>query len=107
VDLEKGLILTNRHVVTVGPVIATVTFQNKEEVDCVPVYRCVVYVTLEIRQEQPVIAEFLCSDPIHDFGFFRSDPSDVQFASLSQIPLKPEGAKVGTEIRVIGVRPGA
>ena len=39
VDAEQGLILTNRHVVTVGPVRASATFQNKEEVECVAVYR--------------------------------------------------------------------
>jgi S1-C subfamily serine protease len=32
VDLEQGLILTNRHVVTLGPVVASVSFYNKEEV---------------------------------------------------------------------------
>jgi S1-C subfamily serine protease len=32
VDAERGLILTNRHVVTPGPVVATAIFQNREEV---------------------------------------------------------------------------
>jgi S1-C subfamily serine protease len=32
VDAENGLILTNRHVVTPGPVVATAVFQNREEV---------------------------------------------------------------------------
>jgi S1-C subfamily serine protease len=33
VDAERGLILTNRHVVTPGPVVATAIFQNREEVE--------------------------------------------------------------------------
>ena len=33
VDAERGLILTNRHVVTPGPVVATAVFQNREEVE--------------------------------------------------------------------------
>src|SRR5262245_7872326 len=32
VDAERGLILTNRHVVTPGPVTAEATFLNREEV---------------------------------------------------------------------------
>ena len=47
VDKELGLILTNRHVVLVGPVTAEAIFENHEGVPCKPIYR----------------------DPIHDFGF--------------------------------------
>ncbi|HEV3286529.1 MAG TPA: S1C family serine protease, partial [Steroidobacteraceae bacterium] len=36
VDAERGLILTNRHVVTPGPVIAEATFLNREEVQLYP-----------------------------------------------------------------------
>jgi S1-C subfamily serine protease len=57
VDAERGLILTNRHVVTPGPVRAQAVFRNQEEVDLIPVYR----------------------DPIHDFGFFRYDPAQLKF----------------------------
>src|SRR5690554_2025295 len=57
VDAEKGLILTNRHVVTPGPVKAQAVFLNQEEVALYPVYR----------------------DPVHDFGFFRYDPSELKF----------------------------
>lgn len=39
VDMERGIILTNRHVVTPGPVVADAIFLNKEEVDLVPIYR--------------------------------------------------------------------
>ncbi|GLE01984.1 hypothetical protein PINS_up010822 [Pythium insidiosum] len=39
VDMARGIILTNRHVVTPGPVVADAIFLNKEEVDLVPIYR--------------------------------------------------------------------
>ena len=50
VDADRGLILTNRHVVTPGPVTAEATFLNREEVQLYPVYR----------------------DPVHDFGLYLS-----------------------------------
>lgn len=36
-----------------------------------------------------------CSDPVHDFGFYRFDPSKVKFLELHEIPLRPEAAKGG------------
>ncbi|MBA3563937.1 MAG: trypsin-like peptidase domain-containing protein [Gammaproteobacteria bacterium] len=80
VDAERGLILTNRHVVTPGPVVAEAIFLNNEEVELLPVYR----------------------DPIHDFGFFRYDPDDLKFIEPTELKLEPEGARIGREIRVIG-----
>ena len=80
VDEEQGLILTNRHVVTSGPVVAEAVFQNNEEVDVQAVYR----------------------DPVHDFGIFRFDPADVRFINSGQLELDPSRARVGTEIRVVG-----
>ncbi len=80
VDAERGLILTNRHVVTPGPVIAEAVFRNNEEVRLTPVYR----------------------DPVHDFGFFRYDPADLKYIDPVELPLVPEGAGIGREIRVIG-----
>ncbi|RHY25178.1 hypothetical protein DYB32_008482, partial [Aphanomyces invadans] len=78
VDRTRGLILTNRHVVTPGPVVADAVFVNHEEVPLVPIYR----------------------DPVHDFGFFRFDPAQVRFQTdLPEIPLRPDLAKVGTPIR--------
>jgi len=41
-------------------------------------------------------------DPVHDFGFFRYDPSKVRMGQLAEIPLAPENARVGVEIRVVG-----
>jgi pro-apoptotic serine protease NMA111 len=80
VDAERGLILTNRHVVTPGPVVATAVFQNREEVELRAVYR----------------------DPVHDFGIYRYDPAKLRYNKPAALPLYPEGARIGTEIRVIG-----
>ncbi|CAH8325556.1 unnamed protein product [Eruca vesicaria subsp. sativa] len=80
VDKQRGIILTNRHVVKPGPVVAEAMFVNREEIPIYPVYR----------------------DPVHDFGFFSYDPSAVQFLSYEEIPLAPEAASVGLEIRVVG-----
>ena len=80
VDAKRGLILTNRHVVTPGPVIAEAVFRNNEEVRLIPVYR----------------------DPVHDFGFFRYDPAELNYIEPVELPLVPGGAGIGKEIRVIG-----
>ncbi len=84
VDAERGLILTNRHVVTPGPVTAEATFLNREEVQLYPVYR----------------------DPVHDFGFYRYDPKKLRFIKPKALPLYPEGAQIGREIRVVGNNAG-
>ena len=84
VDAERGLILTNRHVVTPGPVTSEATFLNREEVQLYPVYR----------------------DPIHDFGLYHYDPSKLRFIKPKALPLFPEGAQIGREIRVIGNNAG-
>ncbi|GAA0170556.1 protease [Lithospermum erythrorhizon] len=80
VDKRRGIILTNRHVVKPGPVVAEAMFVNREEIPVYPIYR----------------------DPIHDFGFFRYDPEAIQFLNYEEIPLAPEAASVGLEIRVVG-----
>jgi S1-C subfamily serine protease len=80
VDAEQGLILTNRHVVTPGPVVAEAVFRNNEEVRLTPLYR----------------------DPVHDFGFFRYDPAELRYIDPAELPLVPDGAGIGREIRVIG-----
>lgn len=80
VDASLGLVLTNRHVVQAGPVRADGLFLNREKVELRPIYR----------------------DPVHDFGFYRFDPSEVRFMEVGELPLAPEGARVGAEIRVIG-----
>ncbi|MGP8230303.1 MAG: trypsin-like peptidase domain-containing protein, partial [Steroidobacteraceae bacterium] len=80
IDAKRGLILTNRHVVTPGPVTAQAIFQNREEVQLHPVYR----------------------DPVHDFGIYRYDPEKLRFIKPAELPLYPAGAVIGREIRVVG-----
>ncbi|KAI1265602.1 Pro-apoptotic serine protease NMA111 [Xylariaceae sp. FL1019] len=80
VDAERGLIVTNRHVVGAGPFTGYVVFDNHEEVDAYPVYR----------------------DPVHDFGILRFDPKAIKYMPVTALPLRPDLAKVGVEIRVVG-----
>ena len=80
VDAERGLILTNRHVVTAGPVRAEGLFNNQEEVELTPVYR----------------------DPVHDFGFYHYDPKALKYIRPKALPLYPAGAEIGREVRVLG-----
>ncbi|ORX44948.1 trypsin-like serine protease [Hesseltinella vesiculosa] len=80
VDAQQGIILTNRHVVSPAPIVAQAVLTNYEEVDLIPVYR----------------------DPVHDFGFMKFDPNKVKFMELEEIELRPERAKVGLDIRVVG-----
>ncbi|MCB9760016.1 MAG: trypsin-like peptidase domain-containing protein [Alphaproteobacteria bacterium] len=80
VDGEQGLILTNRHMVHAGPVVAEAVLLNNEEVPLRAIYR----------------------DPVHDFGVYQFDPADVRFQAYEPLQLYPEGALVGTEVRVVG-----
>lgn len=80
VDAERGIILTNRHVVGSGPVRISATFQNQEQVDAVPLYR----------------------DPVHDFGFVRYDPVALKYARPESMQLRPDKISTGLNIRVIG-----
>ena len=80
VDAKQGIILTNRHVVTPGPVTAKAVLLNNEEVDLVPLY----------------------IDPIHDFGFYRYDPSQIKFLKPHQFSFSEQGPSIGQEIRIIG-----
>jgi S1-C subfamily serine protease len=80
VDAEQGIILTNRHVVNPGPVVAEAVFQNNEEVPVTAIYR----------------------DPVHDFGFFKYDPAHLRYMKTMELKLNPDEARVGTDIRVVG-----
>ncbi|MEM7292405.1 MAG: PDZ domain-containing protein [Pseudomonadota bacterium] len=80
VDAENGIILTNRHVIGSGPLTATATFQNQERVTVVPLYR----------------------DPVHDFGFFRFQPTDLERIAPESLVLRPDKAATGLDIRVVG-----
>ncbi|CAK7339049.1 unnamed protein product, partial [Dovyalis caffra] len=80
VDKGRGIILTNRHVVSPGPVNAQAIFTSNEEIPVRPIYK----------------------DPVHDFGFFSYDPGAIKFLNYEEIPLAPEAVSVGLEIKVIG-----
>ncbi len=80
VDAERGILLTNRHMVHAGPVIADALFIDETEVDLHPIYR----------------------DPVHDFGFYRFDPDELRYLAHREISLAPESARVGLNIRVVG-----
>lgn len=80
VDKKRGILLTNRHVVKPGPIVAEAMFVNREEISVYPLYR----------------------DPVHDFGFLWFDPDTVQFLEYEEIPLAPDAAALGLEIRVVG-----
>ncbi|KAL6944354.1 hypothetical protein ACO0RG_001090 [Hanseniaspora osmophila] len=81
VDAKRGYILTNRHVVSPGPLVnAYAIFNNHEECELTPIYR----------------------DPVHDYGVFKFDPKKLKYMELQQLELKPSLANVGLEIRVVG-----
>ncbi|KAK6336578.1 hypothetical protein TWF718_009380 [Orbilia javanica] len=80
VDKVRGLILTNRHVACAGPFWGYCVFDNHEECDVYPVYR----------------------DPVHDFGILKFDPSKIKYMEVGELTLRPDLARVGVEIRVVG-----
>lgn len=80
VDAEAGLIVTNRHVLTAGPVRALAYFDQNEELPCRALYR----------------------DPCHDFALLSFDPKALEFTSVVAVELKPDELTVGSEIRVVG-----
>lgn len=80
VDAERGIVLTNRHVVGSGPIRLSATFQNQERVDAVPLYR----------------------DPVHDFAFIRFDPAALKYSQPVSLALRPDKVRTGMNIRVIG-----
>ncbi|KAJ0298729.1 hypothetical protein Brms1b_013326 [Colletotrichum noveboracense] len=80
VDIEKGYVLTNRHVVGPGPFRGFMVLCNHQEVEVKPVYR----------------------DPVHDFGFLQFDPSALKNMDLRALELRPDLAKVNAEIRLLG-----
>lgn len=80
VDAERGIILTNRHVVEPGPVTSQAVLLNSEEISLKPIYR----------------------DPIHDFGFYQYDPQDIRFLNVESLDLCLDCAQVGLDVRLIG-----
>ncbi len=79
IDSHKGLILTNKHILNVGPVIAYGEFANKQKLQLTPIYR----------------------DPVHDYGIFQYSPEELNALKIKPIPLKPV-ANVGDEISLYG-----
>ena len=85
VDAERGILLTNRHVVGEGPCVAEAIFHNSEAIPLEPLYR----------------------DPVHDFGFFRYDPKRLRHVGeLKAIKLRPDAARVGVPFRIVGNNAG-
>ena len=80
VDRKLGIILTTRTIISTGPVTGKALFLNNEEVEVYPLY----------------------VDPEHDFGFFKFDPKAISFMQVRELPLYPQGARVGVEVRVVG-----
>ncbi len=80
VDAKQGIILTNRHVVSPGPVTAKAILINNEEIDLTPLY----------------------IDPVHDFGFFKYQPSQIKHLKPHEFTLSDKKPTVGQEIRIIG-----
>lgn len=81
VDTQFGFILTNRHMVSDGPMHARAVFQSG-------------------ARQCPITPYHV--DPIHDFAFCKYDVEQLQGLPLKAIHLRPELAKVGQEIRVLG-----
>ncbi|KNE62945.1 hypothetical protein AMAG_08120 [Allomyces macrogynus ATCC 38327] len=91
VDVERGLVLTNKHVVTDAPVLAKVAFRHSEEVEAKVVY----------------------ADPVHDFGVIQFNPKELRAGGkdgerveLRAIPLAPSEIKVGIDVKVPGADAG-
>lgn len=60
--------------------MAMLTICSYEEVSLRPIYR----------------------DPVHDFGFFQYDTDKVKFLDVEEIELRPDLAKIGLSIKVVG-----
>ncbi|KAF2182675.1 Pro-apoptotic serine protease NMA111 [Zopfia rhizophila CBS 207.26] len=80
VDAKKGVILTNRHVVSTAPFVGRCIFHNFEECEINRVYR----------------------DPIHDFALVEFDPKKIKRMVISALELKPDIAHLGMKVAVIG-----
>lgn len=77
---KEALILTNRHIITTGPIRARATFYEHDDLPIWPVYR----------------------DPVHDFGLFQFDATELRFTPPTAIAVVPSELRVGTEVLVIG-----
>ena len=80
VDAERGLVLTNRHVVGPGPAVLEAVFDNNE------------VAPLRVRYR----------DPVHDFAIVQFDPADLRFREVTALDLCADCASVGMDVRVVG-----
>jgi S1-C subfamily serine protease len=83
VNKEAGLILTNRQLVSCGPVRGVATF-----VGCVAM------------EEVPVEVAYV--DPTHDFAFLRFDACRLKRTNLVALELDASGFHVGQEVCMLG-----
>ncbi|KAJ1937389.1 hypothetical protein EC988_007904, partial [Linderina pennispora] len=79
VDAKRGIIMTNRHVMTTAPSTHTAKFFNGDWVQLAPWYY----------------------DPLHDYAFFKYEPSMLKTKPI-EIELAPEKARRNTEFMVVG-----
>ena len=105
-----------------GPITAEAIFLNREELPVKPVYydpvhdfgaqlglhtsMCTSALSPGSMQHQPGSLprgqhEMTHVPPIRA-GFLRFDPAKVQFMEVCEVPLRPEAAAVGLEVRVVG-----
>ncbi|KAJ1863373.1 hypothetical protein LPJ73_000530 [Coemansia sp. RSA 2703] len=80
IDVEQGIILSNRHVMSPGPSYHKGVFFNNTE----------------------VFLQSLYYDPVHDFAFFRYDPKELTTFTPKAIPLSPERVFSGLQFRLVG-----
>jgi len=81
VDVNLGIILTNRHVVGEAPMCGRAVFQTGARQCAITPY----YI-----------------DPIHDFALCKIDVEKLHGLPLRAIELRPDLVEVGLEIRVLG-----
>lgn len=80
VDAERGIIATNRHVTGTSPANIKINFHDGSFTE----------------------AQILYYDPTHDFGFYKIDPTEVEF-ELQAVQLgKWEELSLGDELLLIG-----
>lgn len=81
VDVERGLLLTNRHMVGEGPYIGYAVFQNGT-------FQCPI---------KPVYV-----DPLHDFAICQFDTANLRGSPVKALKLRPDLVKVGLDVRILG-----
>ena len=121
-DAKRGILLTNRHVCTPGPIVAEAIFLNREELPVFPLYYDPVrsgatshtngvgsadllgaqLSTWHTRRQGSSCYVCPAGSQVHDFAFLRFDPGRLQYMDVDEVPLAPEAAVVGLDIRVVG-----